>query len=91
MNDLEITKTLLSFSGVGVWTVNMFMIFCLMRPDVFPDQDLGLINAIAKTYKRENEENKIINISKFAEKWKPWRTVATWYLWCSIDPEPIYY
>ena len=91
MNDQSITDTLISFSGVGIWTVNMFKIFCLMQPDIFPEKDVGLKNAIVKIYNLKDNDKQSKIIKKLSERWKPWRTVATWYLWCSIDPEPINY
>ena len=91
MNDECVDNTLISFSGIGIWTVNMFKIFCLMQPDIFPEKDLGLKNAIIKTYNIKNDDRQLENIIQLSEKWKPWRTVATWYLWCSIDPVPINY
>ena len=91
MNDENITNTLISFSGVGIWTINMFKIFCLMQPDIFPEKDVGLKNAIVKIYNLKDNDKQSKIIKKLSERWKPWRTVATWYLWCSIDPEPINY
>ena len=69
----------------------MFKIFCLLQPDIFPEKDLGLKNAIYKIYEIKKKDQQLENIIKISENWKPWRTVATWYLWCSIDPDPINY
>jgi len=91
MNDEDITRTLISFPGIGDWTIKMFKIFCLMQPDIFPENDLSLTNAISKIYKIKSNDKKKENITKLSEKWKPWRTVATWYLWCSVDQDPVYY
>ncbi|OUW05307.1 MAG: hypothetical protein CBD16_01150 [Betaproteobacteria bacterium TMED156] len=91
MSEQEITVTLLKFSGIGIWTINMFLIFCLLRPDIFPENDLGLIRAIKLHYDLKKNENQQMKILKLSHKWKPWRTVATWHLWSSIDPETIYY
>lgn len=90
-DDDETTKILLSLPGIGPWTVNMFMIFCLMKPDIFPENDLGLIKAIIRIYNIKGNEKESINIRELSKKWKPWRTVATWYLWCSIDSDPVCY
>ena len=91
MNDECIYKTLISFAGIGTWTINMFKIFCLLQPDIFPEKDLGLKNAIYKIYEIKKKDQQLENIIKISENWKPWRTVATWYLWCSVDPDPINY
>ena len=68
----------------------MFLIFHLRRPDVYPLQDIGLIRAVERHYlggrKAEREE-----IAEIGERWRPWRTVATWYLWRSLDPFPVEY
>ncbi len=91
MSDECIDTTLVSFSGIGIWTINMFRIFCLMQPDIFPEKDVGLKNAICQIYNIKDNGSQSDKIIKLSEKWKPWRTVATWYLWCSIDPDPINY
>ena len=62
-----------------------------MQPDIFPEKDIGLKNAIVKIYNLKDNDKQSKIIKKLSERWKPWRTVATWYLWCSIDPEPINY
>ena len=86
----ELQNTLLAIKGVGHWTFQMFAIFYLKYPDVLPLGDLGLLNAIYKEY---NHGKKLTpkNLHKLAIRWKPWRTVATWYLWRSIDPHPVVY
>ena len=68
----------------------MFLIFCLNRPDIFSVEDLGLLKAIGKNYLSglTPDRNKAEHISKV---WKPWRTLASWYLWRSIDPEIVLY
>jgi len=76
--------------GVGVWTAEMIMIFSLLRPDVFPVSDIGIIRSIERHYNQGNalSESELMVI---AGPWKPYRTVATWYLWRSSDPEPVRY
>ncbi|MCD6034591.1 MAG: HhH-GPD family protein [Rickettsiales bacterium] len=86
----EINKELLAIKGVGPWTVQMFQIFYLMSPDIMPLGDLGLLNAIAARYGLPKESIKE-TARNVAEQWKPWRTVATWYLWRSLDPVPVKY
>jgi len=90
MTDLEITKQLTKIRGIGIWTAQMFLIFHLHRPDILPLKDIGLIKAIqlhySPTEKLSNPE--IITLSQM---WQPYRTVATWYLWRSLDPVVVQY
>lgn len=88
----EIHKELLAIKGVGRWTLEMFQIFYMMEPDIFPVGDIGLIKAIQNVYasSRQKLEDKD-SIIKFSSRWKPWRTVATWYLWRTTDVEPVLY
>ena len=90
MNDEEIVQDLTQIKGIGIWTVEMFMIFNLCRADIFPLDDIGMIKGLCKLYKISypTEKEKIIKIGK---KWKPYRSVATWYLWRSLDPIPVEY
>ncbi len=90
MSDLEVTKQLISIKGIGPWTAQMFLIFHLHRQDILPVSDLGLINAIQQHYGKENSLTKE-QIQELSEPWKPYRTVATWYLWRSLDPLPVQY
>lgn len=88
MDDEEVIKTLTSIKGIGRWTAEMFLIFCLMRQDVFPIADIGLQKAMKKHYRH----NATTSMQRHANKqWRPWRTVATWYLWRSLDPVPVEY
>jgi DNA-3-methyladenine glycosylase II len=80
MGDEEITQALLPVKGVGRWTTEMFLIFVLNRPDVFPVDDLGVQKGIQKFYGLEKLPTKD-EMNRIAEPWRPWRTVATWYLW----------
>ena len=68
----------------------MYLIFNLCRPDVFPVDDIGLIRGICNCYDLEYPISKDKAIS-LSEKWRPWRSVATWYFWRSLDPIPVEY
>ncbi len=87
MSDKQVIKQLIQIKGVGAWTAQMFLIFHLHRPDIFPMADVGLINAVKFRY-GDLTKDQIINRS---QQWKPYRTVATWYLWLSLDPITIQY
>ena len=90
MSDDEIIKELTSIHGIGRWTAEMFLIFNLVRPDVFPVADIGLQKAIFRHY-NNSEKLPLADIRAIGECWKPYRTVATWYLWRSLDPVPVAY
>ncbi len=90
MSDDEIINELIKIKGIGRWTAEMFLIFNLCRPDVFPADDLGLIKGICECYKLQYPISKDHAI-KMSNKWKPWRSVATWYFWRSLDPIPVEY
>ena len=90
MSDEEVIADLVQVRGIGRWTAEMFLIFNLLRPDVFPLDDLGLQKAIRVSYFRK----RVVSVSrmrKLGESWRPWRSVATWYLWRSLDPLPVEY
>ena len=87
MSDKEVIKQLIQIKGVGQWTAEMFLIFHLHRSDIFPLSDIGLINAFRLHYGDLTKEE----IGKHSEKWKPYRTVATWYLWLSLDSVTVQY
>lgn len=84
MGDEQIVEKLTQVRGIGTWTAEMFLIFCLGRPDVLPVGDLGLRRAMLKLYRLRSlpEPEKM---KKIAEPWRPYRSVATWYLWKSLD------
>ncbi len=90
MDDEEVIEKLIKLRGVGKWTAEMILIFTLLRPDVFPIGDIGMIRGIEKSYnsgvRMSNEE-----LYALSEKWKPWRTVACCYMWRTVDPEPVEY
>ena len=90
MADEDILKDLTSIHGIGRWTAEMFLIFNLARPDVFPVADIGLQKAIFRHYKN-SEKMTPTEIRAIGERWRPYRTVATWYLWRSLDPVPVAY
>ena len=90
MDDEEIIAELVAIRGVGRWTAEMFLIFHLMRPNVLPLDDVGLINGISKNYFSGDPVSRS-DAREVAEAWKPWCTVATWYIWRSLDPLPVTY
>ncbi len=90
MSDDEIAKQLMSVSGIGTWTAQMFLIFHLNRADIFPQGDAGLLKALQLHYGSEKELSNS-EINHIALVWQPYRTVATWYLWRSLDPIPVQY
>ena len=89
-SDNEIVEQLIKVKGIGKWTAQMFLIFNLCKPDVFPEDDLGLLKGICVCYNLKYPIKKEVAI-KMSQKWKPWRSVATWYFWRSLDPIPVEY
>lgn len=90
MPDEEIIEELSAIRGIGRWTAEMFLIFNLQRPDVLPLDDVGLLNAISLHY-FSGEPVSRFEAREVAQGWQPFRTVATWYLWRSLDPVPVEY
>ncbi len=90
MSDEEIIAELTDVRGIGRWTAEMFLMFNLLRPDVFPLDDLGLQKGIRVAYFR-GRKTSLSRMKKLGETWRPWRSVATWYLWRSLDPVPVEY
>jgi len=90
LDDATLMELLCDVRGIGRWTAEMFLIFHLHRPDVWPVQDIGLIRAVEKHYRGGRKASKA-EIERAGERWRPWRTVATWYLWRSLDPFPVEY
>jgi DNA-3-methyladenine glycosylase II len=90
MDDEAIIAELLAIRGIGRWTAEMFLIFHLMRPDVLPLDDVGLINGISKSY-FSGETVSRSDAREVSQAWAPYRTVATWYIWRSLDPVPVEY
>lgn len=89
-NTDEIYKELLAIKGIGKWTAEMFGIFYLLDSNLLPLGDIGLIRAVQNHYNNEQKLTKEA-VATIAQKWTPYRTVATWYLWRSIDPDPVQY
>jgi DNA-3-methyladenine glycosylase II len=87
MDDEAVIAELTQIRGIGRWTAEMFLIFNLSRPDVLPLDDLGLIRAISVNY-FSGEPVTRSEAREVAANWEPWRTVATWYMWRSLDPLP---
>ena len=87
LTDSEIIERLTQVKGVGIWTVHMFLMFALRRPDVMPVGDLGIRNAIRKAYNLA-ELPKPAEIEVMAGRWRPYCSVASWYLWRSLEPNP---
>ena len=90
MDDAEIVAELTAVRGIGVWTAEMFLIFNQLRPDVFPLDDIGLQKAVAVHYCAGERPGRRL-LAEHGERWRPWRSVATWYLWRSLDPLPVEY
>ena len=86
--DEQIIDELTLIKGIGRWTAEMFLIFNLCRPDIFPLDDLGLIKGICNCYNLNYPITKE-HALKLSLKWKPYRSVATWYFWRSLDPIPV--
>jgi len=83
-DDQTVLEQLVAVKGIGVWTAEIFLMFRLKRPDVFPADDLGLVKAAQKLYRlRERPTRK--KLLKIAEAWRPYRSVAAWYLWRSLS------
>ena len=84
MEDEEIIADLIRVRGIGRWTAEMFLMFNLRRPDVFPVDDLGIRNAVAKVYRMDRPPT-ARELREFGERWRPYRSAASWYLWRSVD------
>ncbi len=90
MDDEAIIAELVAIRGIGRWTAEMFLIFHLLRPDVLPLDDVGLIRGISQNY-FSGEAVSRSDAREVAAAWAPYRSVATWYIWRSLDPEPVAY
>jgi DNA-3-methyladenine glycosylase II len=90
MDDESVIKELSDIRGIGRWTAEMFLIFNLVRPNILPLDDVVLIKAIPLNY-FSGEPVSRHEAREVAANWAPWRTVATWYMWRSIDPAPVEY
>ena len=90
MEDEAIIAELIAIRGIGRWTAEMFLMFYLRRPDVLPLDDVGLLNGISKLYFSDEPVSRS-EVRDLARAWEPYRSVATWYIWCSLDPDPVAY
>jgi len=90
MDDEEIIAELVGIRGIGRWTAEMFLIFHLMRPNVLPLDDVGLITGISKNYFSGDPVSRS-DAREVAAAWNPYCSVATWYIWRSLDPLPVAY
>ena len=90
MDDEAVIAELVQVRGIGRWTAEMFLMFNLLRPDVLPIADLGLQKAIRIHYFKGRKVS-LRTMRRVAQGWAPWRSVATWYLWRSLDPVPVEY
>jgi DNA-3-methyladenine glycosylase II len=88
MTDEEVIAALTRVKGIGRWTAEMFLIFRLQRPDVLPVDDLGIVNAIRKAYRLRKPPTKA-RLMELGEAWRPYRSIAAWYLWRSLDNAPV--
>lgn len=98
-DDESVIASLIQVRGIGRWTAEMFLIFNLLRPDVWPLDDIGLLRAIGIHWSEDPEQarkHRAVKASRaeaaeLGERLRPWRSVATWYLWRSLDPLPVSY
>jgi len=88
LTDDEVIEALTSVKGIGRWTAEMFLMFRLHRPDVLPVGDLGIVKAVQRAYKLRALPTPA-RLTKIGESWRPYRSVACWYLWASLDAPPI--
>ena len=88
MSDDEVIAHLTQVKGVGVWTAHMFLMFTLRRPDILPTGDYGIQAAIKKYYKKRKWPKPAVML-KIAKPWVPYRSIASWYLWKSLDIKTI--
>ncbi len=90
LDDEALISELTQVRGIGRWTAEMFLIFHMARPDVLPLADIGLQRAMSLHYNRGRAVT-AQRMRKIGSAWAPWRSVATWYLWRSLDPIPVEY
>ena len=89
-DDQEIRKKLIEIKGIGNWTVDMFLLFTHGSSNIFPSGDLGFLKAISKHYKKDLPLSEKF-LSTLHKRWSPYSSIATWYLWRSLDPIPVSY
>jgi DNA-3-methyladenine glycosylase II len=84
LTDEEVIVALTRVKGIGRWTAEMFLMFRLHRPDVLPVGDLGIVKAVTQAYRLRSRPTPA-RLTKIGEMWRPYRSVACWYLWASLD------
>ncbi len=90
LDDESLIAELTQVRGIGRWTAEMFLIFYMTRPDVLPLDDIGLQRAMSLHYNRGRPLSRP-RMRRIGDTWAPWRSVATWYLWRSLDPIAVVY
>jgi DNA-3-methyladenine glycosylase II len=85
--DEQVVAHLIEIKGIGQWTAEMFLIFCLGRPDVLSPSDLGIRKAVQKAYAYKSLPSPS-TVERHGQRWRPYRSVACWYLWASVDGQP---
>jgi DNA-3-methyladenine glycosylase II len=88
LEDEAVIDAIVKVKGLGRWSAEMFLMFRLRRPDVLPVDDLGIVNAIHRLYRLRKRPTPD-RIRKIAEAWRPYRTIACWYLWRSLENTPV--
>jgi DNA-3-methyladenine glycosylase II len=88
LSDEDVVAALVTVKGIGRWSAEMFLIFRLLRPDVLPVGDLGIVTAIQKAYRLRKRPTPD-RMRQIGEAWRPYRSIASWYLWRSLDNEPV--
>ncbi|MGH9896641.1 MAG: DNA-3-methyladenine glycosylase family protein, partial [bacterium] len=87
-SDDEVIAELTKVKGIGRWAAEMFLMFRLQRPDVLPVGDLGIVNAIKRAYGLRKTPTPA-RMMRIGESWRPYRSIACWYLWASLDNKPV--
>jgi DNA-3-methyladenine glycosylase II len=87
LGDEEIIQALVTVKGIGRWSAEMFLIFRLQRPDVLPVDDLGIVVAVQRAY-RLRQRPTAARLRRIGEAWRPYRSIASWYLWRSLENTP---
>ena len=87
LSDEDVIQSLTQVKGIGRWTAEMFLMFRLHRPDVLPVDDLGILKAVQRAY-RLRKLPRAERLTKIGEPWRPYRSVACWYLWASLENKP---
>lgn len=88
MEDEAVIATLTQVTGIGRWTAEMFLMFRLSRPDVLPVGDLGIVKAVQRAYGLRKAPTPD-RLTRIGEAWRPYRSIACWYLWASLDNRPL--